>query len=85
MSQYQQGYGDQTRRVDEYGNPLSQGQVDQYGNPISGGGMTGATGHGHHQQHHGVGVDQTTGFGSNTGTGTGYGTHTGSGRTHTGN
>jgi len=83
MSQYQQGYGDQAHRVDEYGNPLSQGQVDQYGNPISGGGMTGATGHGHHQQHHGVG--QTTGFGSNTGTGTGYGTHTGSGGTHTGN
>ncbi|PNX67113.1 hypothetical protein L195_g055910, partial [Trifolium pratense] len=70
MSQYQQGgYGDQTRRVDEYGNPVSQ-QLDQFGNPISsGGGLTGH-GHGQQQQHHG-GVDQTTGFGTHTGSGTG--------------
>jgi hypothetical protein len=66
MSQYQQGgHGDQARRVDEYGNPVSQ-QVDQYGNPISSVGH----GHGQQQQHHGIGgVDQTAG--------TGYGTHTG--------
>jgi hypothetical protein len=60
MSQYQQGgCGDQARRVDEYGNPVSQ-QVDQYGNPISSvGGLTGH-GHGHQQQHHGIGgVDHT--------------------------
>jgi hypothetical protein len=58
MSQYQQGgYGDQARRVDEYGNPVSQ-QVDQYGNPISS--VGGLTGHGHQQQHHGIGgVDHT--------------------------
>jgi hypothetical protein len=63
MSQYQQGgHGDQARRVDEYGNPVSQ-QVDQYGNPIS------SAGHGQQQQHHGIGgVDQTTGYGTHTGT-----------------
>ncbi|KAL5079632.1 hypothetical protein RYX36_008053 [Vicia faba] len=98
MSQYQNQYGVQTGNTDtdEYGNPVNQ--VDQYGNPISGGGRQhfGATGHGHGQQHRGV--DQTTGYGTNTGgvggyatkpeygstnTGSGYGTGTGYGGTGT--
>nr|AAN77521.1 dehydrin 1 [Cicer pinnatifidum] len=83
MSQYNQGqYVDQTRTVDEYGNPIVQ--VDQYGNPInqSGVGMTGEagrtfenpglTGHDNSKSH-------TTSYGTHTGsgggTGDGYGTY----------
>ncbi|XP_004512937.1 dehydrin DHN1 [Cicer arietinum] len=89
MSYNQGQYVDQTRRTDEYGNPIVQ--VDQYGNPInqSGVGMTGEAGRtfenpgltGHHEPHkHGDNSkSHTTSYGTHTGSGGGtgddYGTH----------
>nr|AGH20614.1 dehydrin-2 [Macrotyloma uniflorum] len=95
MSHYQNQYGAQSRKTDAYGSPVNQ--VDQIGNPIRGGGglsgeagrlhygtTGGPTDHGHGlgQQHRGV--DQTTGYGTDTGGEGGYGTKPEYGSTNTG-